>query len=37
MSERMARLEERVPAADLAALRADVEALEAKFGAHEVR
>jgi hypothetical protein len=30
--ERLARLEERVPDSELAALRADVEALEAKFG-----
>ena len=37
ISERLARIEERVPAADLAMLRADLEALEAKFGAHEVR
>ena len=31
--ERLARLEDRVPDAELAILRADVEALEAKFGA----
>lgn len=37
ISERFARLEERVPAADLAILRADLEALETKFGVHEVR
>jgi CBS domain containing-hemolysin-like protein len=31
LHERLARLEERVPAADLTALRADLEALEGKF------
>jgi CBS domain containing-hemolysin-like protein len=31
--ERLARLEDRVPASELAVLRADLEALEAKFGA----
>jgi hypothetical protein len=37
LKDRIARLEERVPAADLQALRADVDALEAKFARHEVR
>ena len=37
ISQRLARLEERVPPADLAILRAALEAREAKFGVHEVR
>jgi hypothetical protein len=36
LRERLARLEDRVPAAELKVLRADVEALEARFGKHEV-
>lgn len=37
LHERVARLEDRVPAADLGALRTDLEALEAKYAEHEVR
>lgn len=37
LHERVARLEDRVPVADLSALRADLEALEAKYTGHEVR
>jgi len=37
LKDRIARLEERVPAAELQALRADVDALEAKFARDEVR
>lgn len=37
LHERVARLEDRVPATDLGALRADLEALEAKYAQHEVR
>jgi hypothetical protein len=37
LRERMARLEDRVPAGELGALRADLEALEAKFARQEVR
>jgi hypothetical protein len=37
LHERVARLEDHVPSADLGALRADLEALEAKYAAPEVR
>jgi CBS domain containing-hemolysin-like protein len=37
LKDRIARLEERVPASELQALRADVDALEAKFARDEVR
>ena len=37
LHERVARLEDRIPSADLGALRADLEALEAKYTQHEVR
>jgi CBS domain containing-hemolysin-like protein len=37
LRERVARLEQRVPATDLSALRADLETLEAKYAQHEVR
>jgi hypothetical protein len=37
LGDRLARLEERVPGSELTVLRADLEALEAKFGEHEVR
>jgi hypothetical protein len=37
LGDRLARLEERVPGSELTVLRADLEALEAKFAEHEVR
>ena len=37
LRERLARLEERVPSGELTVLRADLEALEAKFGEREIR
>ena len=37
LRERLARLEERVPSDELTVLRADLEALEAKFGEREIR
>ncbi len=37
LHDRLARLEDRVPAADLTALRSDLEALEAKFVVDEAR
>ena len=37
LRDRVARLEERVPPSDLQALRADIDALEAKLARHEVR
>jgi heme/copper-type cytochrome/quinol oxidase subunit 2 len=37
LRDRLARLEERVPASELTALRADLEALEAKFAPQETR
>jgi heme/copper-type cytochrome/quinol oxidase subunit 2 len=37
LRERIARLEQRVPPKELDVLRADVDALEAKFAQHEVR
>jgi hypothetical protein len=37
LHDRVAQLEDRVPDSELAVLRADLEALEAKFAQHEVR
>lgn len=37
LRDRLGNLEERVPASELRMLRADLDALEAKFGEHEVR
>jgi hypothetical protein len=37
LKERLARLEDRVPASELQTLRADLAALEKKYAEHEVR
>jgi hypothetical protein len=37
LGERLARLEDRVPSGEFQTLRADLDALEAKFGKHEVQ